>query len=107
IENMNKAVNSVLSPISPKVQPAMKKNSVHRFTITLKRGKAVPTEIVESPENFALEQNYPNPFNPVTSIKYAIAKPGLVSLEIYNVVGQKVATLVDEVKQAGNYQLQW
>jgi hypothetical protein len=51
-----------------------------------------------SPRTNALSQNYPNPFNPVTTIEYSIARPGAVSLRIYNVAGQLVRTLVDEVQ---------
>jgi len=58
-----------------------------------------------SPVDFALSQNYPNPFNPSTSIKYKIATNNPVSLKIYNVLGNEVATLVNEVQSAGNYEI--
>jgi len=57
--------------------------------------------------DFALLQNYPNPFNPNTSIKYSIAQDGLVNLSVYNLLGEKVATLVNEVKQAGSYEIEF
>ena len=53
--------------------------------------------------SFALYQNYPNPFNPSTSIRYRVPSKSHVGLAIYNLVGQQVATLVDEEKQAGSY----
>ncbi len=59
------------------------------------------------PIEFALLQNYPNPFNPETTIRYQIAEPGRVVLEIYNLLGQKVKTLVDEQKQRGVHTAQW
>ncbi len=62
-------------------------------------------QIGEEPNTYALAQNYPNPFNPATTIKYSIMKPGLVTLVVYNVLGQKVTTLVDKVQSAGNYTL--
>jgi hypothetical protein len=57
--------------------------------------------------DFMLYQNYPNPFNAVTTIRYTIATPGKVELNIYNLLGQKVATLVNESKPSGNYTLTW
>jgi len=50
-----------------------------------------------------LSQNYPNPFNPTTKINFAIPKQGFVTMKIYDVLGREVRTLVNEVKQAGNY----
>ena len=59
------------------------------------------------PPDFRLEQNYPNPFNPATTIEYSLPKRGHVKIEIFNLVGQKVRTLVDEYKLAGNYCITW
>ncbi|HWQ81575.1 MAG TPA: T9SS type A sorting domain-containing protein [Ignavibacteria bacterium] len=64
--------------------------------------KAGETDVL-IPKKFDLYQNYPNPFNPVTNIKYAIPKNGLVSLRIYDVTGREIATLVNEYKQTGYY----
>jgi len=63
-----------------------------------------PLEVeVNPPYEFALEQNYPNPFNPNTSIQYAVSSRQFVSLKIYDVLGNEVATLVNEEKPAGSY----
>ncbi len=60
-----------------------------------------------TPVSFALEQNYPNPFNPTTAIGFRLSAVSHVDLSIYNLQGQKVATLVSGKKEAGNHQVQW
>jgi hypothetical protein len=57
------------------------------------------------PSQYALNQNYPNPFNPSTTISYSIPKAGLVSLKIFNVLGQEVRTLVNQSQNPGNFQV--
>jgi hypothetical protein len=59
------------------------------------------------PIGFSLEQNYPNPFNPTTTIEYALPKQSTVVLQIYNIAGQEVRTLVDEIQGAGQYRVVW
>ncbi len=59
------------------------------------------------PETFSLEQNYPNPFNPTTNIVFNIAQSGDYSLEIYNVVGQKISTLFNGQRSPGQHQVTW
>lgn len=59
------------------------------------------------PGSFALRQNYPNPFNPTTSIEYAVPTRSHVNVEIFNLLGQHVRTLVDEMKSAGTYKIEW
>jgi FG-GAP-like repeat len=60
-----------------------------------------------TPNTLSLYQNYPNPFNPLTNIRYDINSPGQISLTIFDILGRKVKTLVDDIKQAGSYKLQW
>jgi len=58
---------------------------------------------LEIPSVYSLSQNYPNPFNPVTKINFALPKQGFVTLKIYDVLGREVKTLVNEVKAAGHF----
>jgi hypothetical protein len=60
-----------------------------------------------TPQDFELYQNYPNPFNNETIIKFSLAKPAQVSLTVYNILGQKVRTLVEGRLQAGSQTVKW
>jgi hypothetical protein len=68
---------------------------------------SVENEKPVAPADFELSQNYPNPFNPETNIAYNINKKADVSLVIYNMLGQKVRTLVNESKTAGSHNITW
>jgi len=68
-----------------------------------------PTSVASDavPLTFALEVNYPNPFNPETTIEFQVAKVTEVKLEVFNVLGQRIRTLVNEAKQPGKYKVTW
>jgi hypothetical protein len=102
-------VDTVTDPINGKVEMA---NIEITFRPKIKRGyfRYGPVGIEDSPilpSAIALNQNYPNPFNPQTNIEFSLPTPGNVSLEVFNLLGQKVKTLVSEYKQAGNYSVVW
>jgi len=62
---------------------------------------------VSVPKVFALGQNYPNPFNPVTRFNYDVPKLAEVQIAVYNVLGQKVKTLLNGETSPGTYQMEW
>ncbi len=78
-----------------------------RFKIHVNHGIQSRLEPDEEILEYKLSQNYPNPFNPTTSISYRLKKAGLVSIEVFNTLGQKVITLVDEQKSAGSHTVQF
>ncbi len=83
-------------------------NALQIVTVDAETGMAV--RVVEEPgvpSTFVLEQNYPNPFNPETRIPFGLAHAGHVTLTVYNVLGQHVATLIDQFLPAGSYSFAW
>ncbi len=70
-------------------------------------GEIEPWKGDNTPTEFALFANRPNPFNPTTSIAFDMPVSGHVNIEVFNILGQKVATLVDEVREAGHHEVIW
>ena len=62
---------------------------------------------VNLPLQYSLKQNYPNPFNGATSISFAIEKPGVINLGVYNIIGQRIKTLVNTEMGVGEYTITW
>jgi hypothetical protein len=67
----------------------------------------VATDGSQIPETYELSQNYPNPFNPITQIRFGLPQESNVALKIYNLLGQEVATLANEVRPAGYFVVEW
>ena len=76
---------------------------IHMSIVTSVKEKV--EEII--PSKYELSQNYPNPFNPSTTIRYSIPEAGNIKLNVYNMLGQEVASLVNGFKQAGTYSITW
>ncbi len=75
--------------------------------LIIKKKPNAAEELSFKPESFSLEQNYPNPFNPLTIIKYTIPKNVHVKLTVFNLLGEKVAILVNENQSAGDYSVRF
>ena len=75
--------------------------------MTIDGGWALSVDNNTIPEVFALYNNYPNPFNPTTNIRYDIPEASDVRIDIYDLVGKKVKTLVSKQHQPGRYKIQW
>ena len=73
------------------------------FDGTFEYSNEIMVNIIALPGQYALAQNYPNPFNPSTSIEFVIPQTGLVNLSVFNLLGEKVTELVNEVKESGSY----
>jgi hypothetical protein len=92
-----------------KIKIAAKASSSNRFfldNIVITSGGTTAVEPIETkatPSDFALAQNYPNPFNPTTKIQFVVSKADHISLQVYNIQGEMVASLVNEYMPAGTY----
>lgn len=103
-------IDSLLSnPEYFNLRAELTSNGVLYWTDSIKIG-VIPTGVkdrIQSPLAFRLEQNYPNPFNPSTTINFVIPKSSFTNLKVYDVLGREVATLVNEEKPAGTYEVTW
>ena len=88
-----------------KAQASDEHNRINTWLETGKDPNAVGVREVKgaAPSEYKLNQNYPNPFNPTTKIEYSVPKSGYISLKVYDLLGQEVATIFSGNQKAGNY----
>jgi len=78
-------------------------NNIRHFAVVLEKVE----EEKQIPDVYFINQNYPNPFNPSTTIEYGLPEEGNITIEIFNVLGQRIKTLVNDIKIAGYYKVTW
>ena len=79
-----------------------------KIILTCQNTQEIASTVVDLPESFELKSAYPNPFNPITTLELAIPETGYISVKVYNLVGQEIATLVNSVVNAtDSYTFQW
>ncbi|MFC1569324.1 alpha/beta hydrolase-fold protein [bacterium] len=83
------------------------KHGLYHFSQLIFKYTATTVEKTELITTYDMDQNYPNPFNPVTNISYHLAKDGFITLKIYNHLGDEIATLVDEYRPQGRYDIRF
>jgi Zn-dependent metalloprotease len=105
------------------IDSAVISGNIYRYfiTVVVNKMESVPSDTVATlvepvvaiekladiPTHFALQQNFPNPFNPITILSYQLAASSGVELSIYNILGQKIVSLVSEKQVAGTYAVEW
>ena len=91
--------------ISIKINDNASGNVVPDAFRIIRSGNITSVEPTEIPNDFIIYQNYPNPFNPATTIKFRINSRQNVSIKVYDILGNEIATLVNEVKEIGSYEV--
>ena len=92
---------------NPRPDPAGSMPDMGAYESPLANPVGVEENGVVHPTEYVLFQNYPNPFNPTTTIKYQIPELSFVTLKVYDVLGNEIATLVNEEKPVGNYEVEF
>jgi len=77
------------------------------FTSIVRDADAKKADTTLLPINFAFDQNYPNPFNPATTFKFALPQEAYVTLDIYDILGRKIETLINTNYEAGYHSISW
>jgi len=100
----------ITPPPSPNLKSVLhgaEDDSTPRFSLTIAFAENVDEQSVDIPVEFVLRQNYPNPFNPTTIIEYGLPESSTIRIDVFNMLGQRVATLVNGEQTAGYHRIQF
>ena len=100
----------ITPPPSPNLKSVLhgaEDDSSPRFSLTIAFAENVDEQSVDIPVEFVLRQNYPNPFNPTTIIEYGLPETSTIRIDVFNMLGQRVATLVNGEQTAGYHRIQF
>jgi hypothetical protein len=97
----------ILPPNQPNVGATYYAYFAHPLQCQANQTAVKKLEREETPRSFFLSSNYPNPFNPITTMQYQVSEPTQVEIAIYELLGRKIRTLVNEIKTPGTYEIQW
>jgi hypothetical protein len=103
----NVVISDAYDPNGTNITAPTVRLRIFRYGVHTPFTDAVPSDNQAKPKSYALHQNYPNPFNPTTSIQFDILQRALTDISVYNLLGQKVATLVSRELAAGVYTTSW
>ena len=78
---------------------------IERYCLNIIYNAVLAVNNQQVPVKYELAQNYPNPFNPITRIKYSVPKQSFVIIKIFDILGREVKTLVNEIRTAGSYEV--
>ncbi len=95
-----------LQPVTVDANAVYRNTVPPRFSITIS-GFALGFDNNSLPNNFALYPAYPNPFNPSTTIRFDVPEEGFITMNVYNITGKLVETLVNEILPTGSHSMQW
>lgn len=98
------ALNGIVWPVWTDTRPGIHQAYTSRLVFPPTSVRELPSEI---PGSFTLEQNYPNPFNPSTTIQFSLPRSQFVTLRVFNLLGEQIATLVSESVSPGTHQAEW
>ena len=99
-------ISIVIDTLNERIYLGVGAGAVNGSGIYIYDGLSSVNNDKEVPVNFYLYQNYPNPFNPSTKIKFEIPTSSVITLKVYDVLGREIETLLNEVKEAGTYEVE-